>query len=64
MTQPDIGPEAFAQLVDRITGDDPVSDAEFAAMLRDPAAYACAAELEMIWHLAGTLGPSMSSGSE
>jgi len=64
MTQPDIGPEAFAQLVDRITGDGPVSDADFAAMLRDPAIYACAAELEILWHLAGTLDLSASSGSE
>jgi len=50
-------PEIFEQLVARITGDTPLPDAALAALLDDPATYACACELDAIWHLTGTLEP-------
>jgi hypothetical protein len=35
-------------------------DAALAALLDDPEAYACACELDAIWHLTGTLEPPPS----
>jgi len=55
-----IDPEIFEQLVARITGDAPLPDAALAALLDDPEAYACACELDAIWHLTGTLEPPPS----
>lgn len=54
-------PETFERLVNRITGDAPLSDAEFAALLDDPATYACALELDAIWHLVGTMKSSAAA---
>ena len=63
MTHPGMpSPDAFADLVDLITGDVPLSDAQFAALLRDRSSQAYASELEAIWHIAGTLDPAPPSG--
>lgn len=50
-------PALFEQLVARITGDTPLPDAALADLLDAPAIYACACELDAIWHLTGTLKP-------
>lgn len=52
--------ERLEQLVERITGPEPLSDAAFAAIQLDPVGYACALELDVIWHLTGTFAPPPS----
>lgn len=63
MTVPGIDPETFERLVARITADTPLSDAELEALRRDPASYACAAELDAIWHLVGGLDSAPRSAA-
>lgn len=55
-----IDPEIFEHLVARITGDAPPGDAALLELSDDPAAYACACELDVIWRLAGALKPPPS----
>lgn len=59
-----IGPDAFERLVAAITGDTPLPDAVFLALAEACADHACASELDVIWHLAGTLKPPSAAGSE
>jgi len=55
MTRSPIAPPEFARIVAAITGDPPPADADLAVLSDDPAVQACVAELDAIWHLAGTL---------
>jgi hypothetical protein len=60
-----IDPEIFEQLVTRITAETPPSDAELLELADDPAIYACACELDVIWRLTGALkSPSSAAASE
>ncbi len=56
-----IDPERFDQLVARITADEPLTDAAFVDLLDAPDSYACASELDVIWHVTGTLKPPPST---
>lgn len=55
-----IDPETFERLVARITADTPLPDAALPDLTDDPAAYACACELDVIWRLTGELKPPSS----
>lgn len=63
MAPKEIDPDTFAQLVALITGDMDLSNADLAALMRDPATHACASELDAIWRLVGTLNPDAAVGT-
>lgn len=55
-----IDPATFEQLIARITADTPLPDAALPDLTDDPATYACACELDVIWRLTGELAPPSS----
>lgn len=60
-----IDPDIFEQLVARITAETPPSDAELLELADDPAIYACACELDVIWRLTSALkSPSSTTAPE